>query len=108
MSLRGATAAATPEERILAVVRAIQPVWQLPGEDPVFDFMRGTSITGLPEGHSGIIPTTGRIDPNEVRKVVRANFDKFTACCHIIGIVIFSGQHFFKHFFSMGAVVFRD
>lgn len=65
---------------LLGVVRAILPVWQVPNAAPLFDFMRGTSLSGLPEGHSGIIPTTGRIDPNEVRKVVRASFDKFTAC----------------------------
>ncbi|HLM72792.1 MAG TPA: AgmX/PglI C-terminal domain-containing protein [Polyangiaceae bacterium] len=65
---------------LLGVVRAIQPVWKLPEAAPLFDFMRGTSLTGLPEGHSGRIPGTGRIEPNEVRKVVRANFDKFTAC----------------------------
>lgn len=65
---------------LLGVVRAMVPVWQVPGADPLFDFMRGTSLTGLPEGFAGTIPGTGRIDPNEVRKVVRANFDKFTAC----------------------------
>jgi hypothetical protein len=65
---------------LVGVVRAILPVWKAPEPAPLFDFMRGTAITGLPEAHSGTAAGTGRIEPNEVRKVVRANFDKFTAC----------------------------
>jgi hypothetical protein len=65
---------------LLGVVRAVQPVWKVPEAAPLFDFMRGTSLTGLPEGSSQALTGTGRIDPNEVRRVVKANFDKFTAC----------------------------
>jgi hypothetical protein len=67
---------------LVAVALVIKPVWGGSEPAPVFDFMRGTTLAGSSEsaGGPGVPTGSGRIEPGEVQRVVRANFNKFVTC----------------------------
>lgn len=67
---------------LVALARVVKPMWGGSEPTPVFDFMRGTSLAGSGEaaGGPGMADSTGRVDPGDVKRVVKANFNKFVAC----------------------------